>query len=792
MNSLPSAGHRLFFFLTLLVVISACSSGASDLRLSADDTANLNRIYETSPWVVRQSKLDFQVREGGVIEINIQGEALRKPDREGEMWLPILLVRDLPEYFQGYVGDTQKPIELESYRIPGGLWVVTAVVSEVPDVSQSSSATPTASPSSPKTSQSSEAISSNTQQSAGSLEKLQAPTTINLRVLMFSPQFSTGFPFLVPVGQTRRSVDASISLPSGAGFSSLEIKGSDEAATRSSSFTVLPPSFTGKAASAATRLSPESTVAWNFSGVTYRLSSFGVWRPWFAPSVVLILLTGFTLWWGFEQVGRKRWVSSPWKSRNKLLSDLEEDLRDLSVLPKAFKTEAPNFASQWGQQVSKIINLLPEFHGRQFNEPISTALHQVKELDRQLREYELKSPYDSAILVIYRLRLKQLESTLDALHDVNREFSYRHSKKETLKRSGFWVLSAAVLASMLWLLSTFAKGQTKPKPPPTKAVTSIATLGDLGVNLDPQDPHSANYDKVNVALSFFPLTEVQSSKGEEEIGIGTGRSANVTIEPLQLPANSRATILQETGNLVRLNVPTSNAPMIQRLKALAEWKPVEFIPPPDYFKSLDAGNKVTVNYVLKGAQRVSERTKGGFFHWFPWDTMSVELPLELQQPAIVSNIQLHRPSLDYVASPSAEGVTIPFVESDDGRDYQSSSKEKEGRTVIWARSPVTVRALFERTFFQRIGLTVGQVIGALVIAGVLGWWTKAKTIGKFLVTAFVFISFFWAFRTVVLNYYSNLPTIVTVQGITLFETLALANVVLIFGIGLLVRWKLSL
>jgi hypothetical protein len=790
MNSLPSAGQRLLVFLTLLSAISGCSSGENGLRLSADDITALNRVYEVSPWVVRQSKLNFQVREGGVVEINIQGDALRKPDKEGQLWLPIVLVRELPEYFQASEGDDQKPVELESYRVPGGLWMVTAVVGEAANVGPAPAATPSTTQSStgtPLTGQSPVAPPSNPEPSPDTRVNAQPPINLKLRVLMVSPQYSAGFPFLVPVGHGHANVDTSITLPNGTGFSSLEVKGSDEAVSRSTSLTILPASISGKAATAAGRLSPESGIAWNFSGVTYAANTFGVWRPWFLPSAMLIVVAGLAVWWRIESVGRKA------KSirRSKVLSELQSELENSLALRNGEEKElGEKFESTLAKTIASMVDTLAK---NNYADDISSKTSEnLRPLTEELKEQELKGPpYAVRTVTRYRLRLARIRSQMKNLEHLNRQLAHSN-KLWGLSTIGFWVLFVLFLSATIWLLSTFAQGQTRTQSSPTKPPTTrMATLGELGVTLEPQDPHSNNYDKVNVALSFFPLTDVPGNQSFEEISIGTGNSANLSIEPVQLPVNSQAKIIQENGKVVRINVPTSYAPMIQRLKALAEWRPVEFSPPPDYFKSLDTANKVNINYVIKGAQTVSERTKGGFFHWFPWDTMSVELPLELRQPAIVSSIELQRTSLDYVASPSAEGLTLPFVESESGRNYQSSSKEKEGRTAIWADKLVTIRAKFERKFFQRIGLTVGQVIGALVIAGFLGWWTKAKTIGKFLVTAFVFISFFWAFRTVVLNYYSNLPTIVTVQGITLFETLALANVVLIFGIGLLVRWKLS-
>ena len=216
-------------------------------------------------------------------------------------------------------------------------------------------------------------------------------------------------------------------------------------------------------------------------------------------------------------------------------------------------------------------------------------------------------------------------------------------------------------------------------------------------------------------LSFFPLSEVSGKKSFEEIGFGVSNESRLAIDPVQLPPNSPAKLVQETGRLVRLSVPVSFAPVIQRWKVLADWKPVDFSATAEYMKNLDAASKVTVGYSIKGAQTVSSRTKGKFFHWFPYDTAEVQFPIDLRQSAIVSQINLQPPTTEYVTSPTLEGLASPFVEDDSGRAYKSISKEKDGRSAIWANKPVLLKATFQRPTWQRLLLIFGQVLLAVLV-----------------------------------------------------------------------------
>jgi hypothetical protein len=737
-----------------------------NLLMSTDDVEALTRIYEKSPWIFRQSRFEIQVREAGAVEINIEGDVSRKNNDDGPLWMPIVMVRELPEYYRALNEGEQKQVELEAYRVAGGLWVITAVVPRPTEVTRLA-----------------DAQSANT----------SSPSHLKLRALLVSPIFSTNLPLLIPAGQGRGSVDASVILANGTQFSSLRVSSGNEAVPQAAALTVLPTSITGGAVAAASRLSPEPGVAWNFSSVAYGSNVNWGFRPWFIPTIFLIVLSGLTIWWGVERLVSKD------VSRFNRETERERIVDELEVVVKEFNEFRGNrlegeLEPELMGELDRLISVIHELRYvsvYQAREIIEHIKYRLDKLIRIIKESERNYHRSNSITRDLYKYLEHIKTNIGYYAELNSSYYFIYERRRRSRR-WFWLFISLALIAAIWLLSTFARGQANTQQIQSDAANQLATFGDLGMSIVPQDPHSDNYDKVNVALNFFPLTDIPNPQGTQEVYIGTGNNEKLSIEPFKPADNSRITIVQENGKLLRLSVPTNYAPVIGRLKTLAEWKSTDFSPPSDYFDSIDKATKVNLSYVIKGAQIVKERANNGWFHWFPLDTQEIEVPLELRQPAIVSSIELQRPSFDYTADPSVEGYNGTFVENESGRRYQAVSKEKSGRTAIWAGKLVTIRAKFQRTWFQRFGLTIGQVIIAIIIGVIFGFvvvipdksW-KAVVIGAFGVLALP-----WAIRTAILSTYKDLPTIVTFQGITLFEVIFLVNIVIILITCIIVRRRL--
>jgi hypothetical protein len=770
----PLRALRLLCLVTSVSILG-CSTG-SDLKQNTDDVIAINKIYESSPWVVKNSKLDLKAREGGAVEVSLEAIATRRGEARGPIWLPLAMVSELPDYFEGTDLTTTKPIELEAYRVPDGLWVITIVLPEPANPIVSSTPVPTPPPTPATTPEPAQTPV----QTAPPLSDVT--TDIKVRVTMVSKEFVSGFPILIPSGEGSGAVAATVTLPGNASFSTLDMTSGDR--SDQSTLTALPVSMTGNERKAAIRLIPESSKAWNFANVTYTLNTSGTWRPWFFPSAVLILILAATLWWQFERVRDHR------KSLSTLRRTKEKSLKGLRHNKHEFMAIIPSLAQSGDESDSKLrqilfggIHLVPD-HGDFGEADMRLWYREVAEpTSSLLKDYRWQNPE----LAVHLQVIERITIQLEELERLNQSLRYSY-KNWRWVRQVLWGLCLLLLGSMIWLLSTVARAQ--PGPPPTAnkpVVARLATLGELSVDIIPQIPTSDNYDKVNVNLSFFPLSEAAGQQALEEIGIGVSDYANLSIDPVQLPPNSPAKLVQETGKLVRLSVPVSVAPVLERWKILADWKPVEFSATTEYLNSLNLANKVNLTYTIKGAQVVRERAGGRFFHWFPFDTAEVQFPIDLRQPAILSQISLQPPTSEYVASPILEGLANQFVMSESGRSYQSSSKEQQGRAAIWANKPVVLKASFQRPWWQRYGLLVGQLfIGA--IAGVLTGWLvfKGDKSGKSkIIAGFGIVGLPLAIWYAAMAKYDNLPTILLFQGITLFEVFFLANILLMFIMSLI-------
>jgi hypothetical protein len=250
----------------LVLFISGCSS-RNDI-IPHSDVDVLDGVYEASSWMFQRSRLDIQVYKDGAVQIVHEGKAIYKEGAEDRLLLlPLVLLKELPGYFRANSVNGEKSIELQAYKVTGGFWYIAAVIQLEPPEVESPNASVR------------ERIS-----------ELQAkPTALQLQLLMVSPTFSAGLPFLVPVGQGRSPVDTSVTLPKEMRFRSLDIDSRGQLPTGATKLATMPSSLTGGEVRAVAQLTPDKAVTWDFSRITFS-PSVNVSGRFFKVSILLICI----------------------------------------------------------------------------------------------------------------------------------------------------------------------------------------------------------------------------------------------------------------------------------------------------------------------------------------------------------------------------------------------------------------------------------------------------------------------------------------------------------------------
>jgi hypothetical protein len=240
--------------------------------------------------------------------------------------------------------------------------------------------------------------------------------------------------------------------------------------------------------------------------------------------------------------------------------------------------------------------------------------------------------------------------------------------------------------------------------------------------------------------------------------------------------------LQQSDSLITLGITTSYSPMLRRIGALSRLM-TQFKVPAQYPKEISDSNQLSFTYTLQGAETSHLASPGR--HWlylFPFDSADVYIPIELRQSALLSHLELQKPSGDYFADVSISGLPISLAESENGDRYEFANSDPMVRTPMWGNT-VTLHAKFERTSFQRWGLTLGVAVLALLVGAFGGWFTTLpdKSWIGFVITTLGLSGLVFAVRAAVLSTYKDLPTLMTGQGTTIFELLYLVSIALMVG-----------
>jgi len=307
-------------------------------------------------------------------------------------------------------------------------------------------------------------------------------------------------------------------------------------------------------------------------------------------------------------------------------------------------------------------------------------------------------------------------------------------------------------------------------PPTTTPAARTLALADLGVGLDMKEPPAKG--EATLTLDFY-LVASPVAASAAELGFGIEPSSPVELDSIT-PSPDTVKLLKMSRKYATLSAPASVARSINVLSALSDplLKVTEIGPTKNYLDDLSRGSLAKIVCQLRSAQSPQERTK--WFHWFPWDSRSVEVRLSMDQPAIISRLELQRPS-EFDGSVSNFNSSA-FKEEESKYVYDAGGGS---RRVILAGDSVLISAKFKRPWFQRFILTFGLLIISLIFGALWGRLSSkispdiknrlARGVLKIVGGVGWFLGVLVLVRVSVYETYNQLPSLITGRIPTMFE-----------------------
>jgi hypothetical protein len=759
----------------LTLVFSRGCSKPPDLRLQPEDVRTVGRIYESSATTLRNTKTQIQVRGEGAVEIAVEGDAIEKVDAavsseraeipEESLWLPVLFVKDLPEYFEATGQFEGQSAELEAYHLGGGLWCIAAVL--------------------PYDRSSAEPLHGDQPRPSPT----KSPARLKLNVALYSPEFSSHLPFLLPA-HGEGSANISVALPTGSRFQSAEIVGKtekpDSLKQQAVRLTVLPTSMTDGLVRAAASVEPNEVVTWDFSSVSFRVRpGLFHFRPWFLPAACFLVFVGLGIWlWLDRLASAERGLSGLRKRADEAISTIERAINAALFQPDVIfeekRVEQVEFLQRFTHLLLGLRDQLPTLRYR--TKEIERARAMALDLKRSLEDFRAKFMFSgyARSLLSRELNLRDIVSNLEALAAIDDSLRYRYAKRSLLRNLA-WIAAALGLVSAVWLLASIASAQRAAQP--RNAIGPGAALCDMNVVVTPHDGHAPDRDKVGINLNFFAISDDAQAAAQTEIGIESVSGYPMDQVSVVAP-NGRWKALQQTGNLTRLVLRANYSAALRRLKVLSSGV-TNFVPPKFYFNSLDRANRTEFSYTVNGAQKIKDHSRSGRLYFFPFDSVEVEVPMRFRQLVLLSRVELQKQA-DFGGDVWLSGADVSMVESEDGLKYEIASDDHQSRRTIWPGTEVRLIARFERTPLQKYGLTFGLVLVAALVGVLVGWLMSLKDSAaiQILVGAIGILGLPLAIRAAVFEHYKDLPTIATFQAITWFECAFLLSIFILAGVSL--------
>jgi hypothetical protein len=369
-----------------------------------------------------------------------------------------------------------------------------------------------------------------------------------------------------------------------------------------------------------------------------------------------------------------------------------------------------------------------------------------------------------------------------ALH-LGQEGSFvRFWREEPSLRSGkvlFLLVTAVMLLLLLIAIAKTVSATASPLPHASPA----ALLSDMQLQFT-ASTEALESNRIGVSWRFRPVAStgdssmiglrVEAPLAVIHSGEGTFGGAGAHQQLYRLPGG---------GHAVRVRIPARSLTLTPALRLLNNplFRSRQIVLQPAHATAFDSIAVVGVSASVSNVVTKKDRWGLRFVHAFPLDGYTVVLPLSFESQAILDRIAINGPAaMD--GTIGIDNLTYSFTQT--GADYlahlDASSGEHSAdsvRVVLAPGEQFVLRADFRRSFLQRYGLLVTPIVLS-ILAGV---WIGRRPLRKRLKTLALLLpvpgvlASLWFFRATVLGHYQQLPQLIPLEGITLFELVVIGS-----------------
>jgi hypothetical protein len=565
-----------------------------------------------------------------------------------------------------------------------------------------------------------------------------ADVPITVEFLLISDEFIRSPKFFVPATPRTSGVEISVELPRSAEFASSNVGIVTKQRREILTMAGLPHALTnGRATLVATVTAPANGV-WDFSPLRYSIPREANLR-WIVTVVMFVIVLPCFIYVALlflQSLHSWRRYPELEKSKQHLLDDYRHRLESAW--------------QRWG----------PSEGGGRSPSELAYALEQEHLTD------------------IYRSRLKL--------------FAQGSTRQKLIRRVFILGLLLGLLAIVSLLLVAPIAAQstmtvpsgTAPDSIPTEQVQSVNTptplpmlvLSDLHINVGAPDSN-----RVSLTLRFYALSETAARSAEIEFRV-PGRNSRIE----SIAVSDSVALVRYSHKSARLRVPVTTASFAGAVLAVdSPAGKIQWRAPDDYDEVIEQGQSITIRLALTGVIDERGLSDGGGFHFFPFDTKKLLVPVRFGHSIVLGGIEISEPS-GLIGVASAEP---PYLKLSHRR--RSLLLVQDQTTPEWFTIAPTQQLLlsarFQRRLLQRVILTVGQLALAITGGFLLGLvaGNAPRRLDVVLEGLGVIAAPLLVWNTV-RDRYDYLPTIFAGEGSSWFEIWFLISWLVYAGIAL---WK---